>query len=80
MDRRLKRILISDELLMDILINAVADKKEIPSDATAVGVYYDQSRKCFDLAIHSKEYPELPEGGMIEVINPIFTRERIDGP
>jgi len=74
MKRKYKRMLIAEEVLMDILINAVKDVKDMPPDVVGAGVYYDQSRKCFDLTLYSDEYQEIPIGGVIKIISPVFVK------
>lgn len=63
MKNRVKYLEVSSQVIADIL--KLASKNALPDDARIIRTHYNNLTDCFELIIHSKKFPIIPEGALI---------------
>lgn len=76
MNRRLKTVAISPEFVWDVIRSFAED---LPEDCQYAGMaQYDFVRDCFDIKVTSETFPEVPQGYVLERLQPMM-RQVVDG-
>jgi len=64
---KVKLLEVSAQAIAGIFKRAVENK--LPDDASVIRVSYNANSNNFDVIVHSKEFPEIPEGSLIPKVD-----------